>query len=232
MTALPPEGRPVVIAHRGGNDLAALDRAKATGVDLAELDVWLHGGALEVRHLKTMGPIPLLWDRWRLVPGWIPRLRIEQVLESASRDIRLMIDLKSKTLALSKALIAVLARQLPGAPYTVTARNWPLLAPFEEVAEASIIPSAATGSELAELLPSLGERYQTLSLHRGLVTAELMSELTGRGVATYVWPINNQAWLEQVLAAGVSGVNTDDLELAAAVVARRPGAAGVAPAQR
>ena len=129
MTALPPEGRPVVIAHRGGNDLAALDRAKATGVDLAELDVWLHGGALEVRHLKTMGPIPLLWDRWRLVPGWIPRLRIEQVLESASRDIRLMIDLKSKTLALSEALIAVLARQLPGAPYTVTARNWPLLAP-------------------------------------------------------------------------------------------------------
>ena len=232
MTAMPPEGRPVVIAHRGGNDLAALDRAKAIGVDLAELDVWLHRGDLEVRHLKTMGPIPLLWDRWRLVPGWIPRLQFEQVVEAAGRDIRLMIDLKSKTLTLSEALIAAFARHLPGAPYAVTARHWPLLAPFEDVPEATLIPSAAYRGELAKLLPSLGERYQTLSLHRTLVAGELLSELRGRGVATYVWPINSQASLEWALAAGASGITSDDLDLAAAVVARRRGASGPALAQR
>ena len=219
MTSAPPEGRPVVIAHRGGNHLPRLERCRSIGVDLAELDVWLHRDRLEVRHLKTMGPIPLLWDRWRLAPGWTPRLQFGEVLEAVGRDLRLMIDLKSKSFALSDALVTALARELPGAPYAITARNWPLLAPFAQIQEATLIPSAAYPSELTELLPLLGERYQTLSLHRGLVTAELMGELRGRGVATYVWPINTEEALSEVLSAGVSGINTDNLDLAASVVA-------------
>ena len=55
---------PLTVAHRAGNDLAALREACSAGVDLVEADLRYHRGRLEVRHLKTMGPVPLLWDRW------------------------------------------------------------------------------------------------------------------------------------------------------------------------
>ena len=62
--------QPLIVAHRAGNHLDKLAEAFALGVDYAETDVWLHRGRLEVRHEKTLGPLPLLYDRGRLFPGW------------------------------------------------------------------------------------------------------------------------------------------------------------------
>ena len=63
---------PFVVAHRAGNDLARLRAAEALRVPLIEADVHLFAGRLEVRHLKTLGPFPILWDRWELAPPWAP----------------------------------------------------------------------------------------------------------------------------------------------------------------
>ena len=49
--AAPQRARVACPAHRGG-------RAP------------LRAGALEVRHLKTLGPLPVLWDRWTLASPW------------------------------------------------------------------------------------------------------------------------------------------------------------------
>ncbi len=220
-----PEGRPVAIAHGAGNHLRRLDRAKAIGADLAEFDLWLHRGRLEVRHAKTMGPLPLLRERWRLSPSWSPRLELDAVIEEAGSDIRLMVDLKSETLALSEAVADAFDRHLPGAPYAVTTREWWLLEPFEERAQVCLIPSAAWPDELAELLPALGERYHALSLHITLAQPALMRELAGRGVAVYVWPVNTQPDLDRVLGAGAAGVNSDNFDLLAEVI----GATGGSP---
>ena len=218
-----PADRPVAIAHRAGNDLRRLERARAIGADLAELDVWLHRGRLEVRHAATVGPLPLLRERWRFTPGWGPRLPLEAVIEAAGRDLRLMVDLKSDTPALSEAVAAAFDRRLPGAPYAVTTRQWRLLAPFADRDGVCLIPSAAWPHELAALLPDLGERYRALSLHSALVDPDLLSELAGRGVSTYVWPVNAAADLERVLGAGAGGVNSDNLSLLAQVVASGAG---------
>ena len=56
----------LAIAHRAGNSLAGLHAANELGVDVIECDVHHHRGRLEVRHLKTAGPLPFLWDRWEL----------------------------------------------------------------------------------------------------------------------------------------------------------------------
>ena len=61
--------RPFVVAHRAGNDLGTLRRAEALAIPLVEADVHLRRGRIEVRHLKTLGPLPVLWDRWRLAPA-------------------------------------------------------------------------------------------------------------------------------------------------------------------
>ncbi len=211
--------RPIAIAHRAGNRLHLLERAKAIGADLAELDLWLHRGRLEVRHAQTLGPLPLLRERWRPLPGWTPRLELDAVIEAAGRDLCLMVDLKSPSLALPEAVIAAFERCLPGAPYTVTTREWPLLEPFEERAHVRILPSAAWPGELAALMPALGERYQALSLHRTLAQPATMRELAARGVAAYIWPVNTQADLAQALAVGAAGVNSDSLDLLAGLVA-------------
>ena len=65
----------LAIAHRAGNSLAGLHAANELGVDVIECDVHRHRGHLEVRHLKTAGPLPFLWDRWELAPASAPRPR-------------------------------------------------------------------------------------------------------------------------------------------------------------
>ena len=219
MTCPRPRGRPVAIAHRAGNDLARLEHATSIGADLVELDVWLRRGRLEVRHAKTVGPLPLLRERWRLSPGWGPRLELEAVIEAAGSDVQLMVDLKSETLALSEGIVAAFDRQVSGATYAVTTREWWLLEPFEGRDGVCLIPSAAWPHELAELMPTLGDRFHARSMHITLVEPALMSELAGRGVSTFVWPVNTAAELERVLGAGAAGVNSDNLDLLAQVIA-------------
>ena len=219
MTCPRPDGRPVAIAHRAGNDLARLEHATSIGADLAELDVWLRRGRVEVRHAKTVGPLPLLRERWRLSPGWGPRLDLDAVIEAAAPDVQLMVDLKSETLALSEGVAAAFDRRLSGGTYAVTTREWWLLEPFEGRDGVCLIPSAAWPHELAELMPHLGDRFHALSMHITLVEPALMSELAGRGVSTFVWPVNTTADLERVLGAGAAGVNSDNLDLLAQVIA-------------
>ncbi len=55
---------PFVVAHRAGNCLDALREAERLGVALVEADVRLFRGRAEIRHLKTVGSLPLYWDRW------------------------------------------------------------------------------------------------------------------------------------------------------------------------
>jgi hypothetical protein len=214
-----PRDRPVAIAHRAGNDIARLDRARTIGADLAELDVWLHRGRVEVRHAGTVGPLPLLRERWRFSPGWGPRLLLETVIERAGPGLQLMVDLKSETQALSEAVARAFEQRLPGSSYAVTTREWWLLEPFEGRDQVCLIPSAAWPHELAELMPALGERFHALSMHITLVDPALMSELSGRGVAVYVWPVNTTADLERVLGAGAAGVNSDNLDLLGELIA-------------
>ncbi len=219
MSSVPPQGQVVAIAHRAGNNLSNLERAKAIGVDLVELDVWLHRGRLEVRHARSVGLLPLLRENWRPLPGWGRRLVLDAVIEAAGSDMQLMVDLKSESLCLSEAVASAFDRALPGKAYAVTTREWWLLEPFEGCKHVCLIPSAAWADELSALKPLLGERYHTLSLHISLVERPLIQELASRGVSVYVWPVNSFAELDRVFTAGVKGINSDSLSLLGRVVA-------------
>ena len=64
----------LAIAHRAGNSLAGMHAANELGVDVIECDVHTYRGRLEVRHLRTAGPLPFLWDKGELVSASAPRL--------------------------------------------------------------------------------------------------------------------------------------------------------------
>ena len=91
MRSSPPAS--FIVAHRAGNELARLRAAEALRLPLVEADVHLFRGRLEVRHRKTLGPVPILWDRWELAPPWTPRLRHDVRLAAPAPGPELLPDL-------------------------------------------------------------------------------------------------------------------------------------------
>jgi len=86
----------LAIAHGAGNSLAGLQVANELGVDVIECDVRRGREQLEVRHLKSAGPLPFLWDRWELASASAPRLGLAELLAAQQHDTRFMLDVKGR----------------------------------------------------------------------------------------------------------------------------------------
>lgn len=203
----------LMVAHRAGNDLEALRAAEAAGADLVEADVWWWRGRLEVRHTKTMGPIPLLWDRWLLAPGWTPRLTLEDLLRAARPQTELMLDLKGSAIGLSALVRETMAREAPDRAYTVSSQWWDQLLPFESVEAARVVYSignermrAAIGSRLA------GRLADGVAIHERLLTPAWVERLRGIASTVFSWPINNRRRLDELVGWGVNGIISDQYE--------------------
>ena len=117
--------RALAIAHRAGNSLSGLHEANQLGVDVIECDVHRYRGRLEVRHLKTAGPLPFLWDRWELASGFAPRLGLSEILEAAEHGTMFMLDLKGRRTAAARSVAELLHEEGHHAPVLVCGRHWP-----------------------------------------------------------------------------------------------------------
>jgi glycerophosphoryl diester phosphodiesterase len=215
---------PLAIAHRAGNSLSGLRAALDAGADLVEADVWSHRGRLEVRHLKTAGRLPVLWDAWRVVPAWHPRLLLPELLEAAAGGATFLLDLKGRTPAVGAHLAQLLHEVAPGRPVWVCSRLWPALDPFLPLPWARVMVSARTRAEVA----ALRERVRAgdvdgAALHRSHVTAALVAELHRHVGLVTTWPVDDEASLAAVTSLGVSGVTTDDAGVLATLVDGRRG---------
>jgi glycerophosphoryl diester phosphodiesterase len=100
---------PFLVAHRAGNQLDLLRAAEAEHRGaIVEADVHLFRGRVEIRHLKTLGPLPVFWDCWQLAPPWRAHLQLSDLLAAASPETELMLDLKGKDPRLAERVIAEL----------------------------------------------------------------------------------------------------------------------------
>ena len=206
--------RALAIAHRAGNDLATLRAAEAAGADLVEADVWSYRGRLEIRHLKTMGPVPLLWDRWKLASARGPRLLIADILAAARPSTQFMFDLKGTDAELPRALIEAIRASGRAGPYTVCSQRWELLRPFDEIADACVAASIGGPRQLRRAWGRLADDDRRIvSIHFKLLDAETVQRLKQRARGVITWPINTPERLEKVLAWGVDGFTSDNLEV-------------------
>lgn len=220
--------RPAAIAHRAGNDLDSLKAAANSGADVAEADVWLYRGRLEVRHTKTVGPVPVLWDRWELASGWAPRLDLETLLRATPPGIELMLDLKGTDRRLPPAVIEVASRVISERTYTVCSRNWALLEPFRDVTHVRVAHSAGSAAQLRALDARLDRWPESaVSIHQRLLTPEVVRALRDRGAPVVTWPVNSRELLHRLVGWGVSGAISDSLTLVQEIVA-----SGAAPRKR
>jgi glycerophosphoryl diester phosphodiesterase len=221
-----PSARPLAIAHRAANHLDKLREAADLGADLVECDVWLYRGRLEVRHLKTLGPIPILWDRWKLVSARAPRLELPPVLDALSGPAGVMLDLKGMDRRMPDELVRALEDYGRDRPLVACARNWHLLEPLEEQPHISVLYSVGSAWQLARLRRRIANgRRHDVSVHRRLLSPEVVEELKGSADTLVTWPVNDDETLDRVLGWGVDGVITDSFDVLRRVVAERADAA-------
>ena len=209
--------RPLLhIAHRAGNALDLLRHSLASGADLIEADVHLYRGRLEIRHTKTMGPLPWLWDRWYVVSARLPRLQLADLAAELPADRRLMLDLKGWHPWLGRRVAAAMHAAAPGVPYVVCSRHWRMLDAFDGLDHVDVVHSVRSKAELARLPHRLsGRRSWGVAVHRELLPRMDVPALLQSVDALLTWPVNTVDVLADVASHGVTGVISDDLDRAA-----------------
>jgi glycerophosphoryl diester phosphodiesterase len=210
---------PLLIAHRAGNDPVQLRAAEAAGADVIEADLHLRRGRLELRHLKTAGPLPVYWDRWALAPPWRRFDSVESLLAGAEPQTVLMLDLKGNDQAAARMLAAALTRAGQNAPVFVSARAWGLLDEIDP-ALARRIGSAARPRQLDALIAHAAARpLDGASLHLRLLEGgrARLDGLREHAPMLMTWPVNRRDEADRATACGVTGLISDDLALLVAL---------------
>jgi glycerophosphoryl diester phosphodiesterase len=214
---------PLAIAHRAGNSLAGLHAANQLGVDVIECDVHNHRGRLEVRHLKSAGPLPFLWDTWELVSASAPRLGLDELLEANRHGTTFMLDLKGRGGTTARTVARQLHTSGLERPVLVCGRYWPAVDALADLQYVRPVLSARNRVELARLRKWLAGRITVYgaSVHRSLLNEEVVKGLAGQVEIVMTWPINDITTLDTVLALGVTGVISDEMGVLEEMLRRR-----------
>jgi hypothetical protein len=165
-----------------------------------------------VRHLKGLGPLPLMWDRWELhARGRF--LRLDELLAAARPETSLLLDLKGMDPRLGRLVAETVERSGAGARVAVCSRFWPL-ADRASNGGARRVYSAGNRLQLAALRPLLRRRAPDgVSVRRSLLDARLVRELRRHVACVMTWPVAGPAELERLRGWGVNGLLCDDLAL-------------------
>lgn len=213
-------GRPLLIAHRAGNDPARAREACRAGADLVELDVHLRGSRLEVRHAHRLGPLLRDGVRLRLARRADPEL--EEVLAGIDAGVEPMLDLKDGPATMAIPVLAAARRARGGRPVTISARRPELLAPLVGEADVRAVHSAARPREVEALRRAVSDGgVGGACVRRDRLDADLAAELRAGAGVLMTWPVADAADAACLRDWGVNGLICDDLALVAALRLRR-----------
>ncbi|HYF72406.1 MAG TPA: glycerophosphodiester phosphodiesterase [Nocardioides sp.] len=207
----------LAIAHRAGNSLAGLHEANVLGADVIECDVHAYRGRLEVRHLKTAGPLPFLWDRWELASATAPRLGLDELLDADRRGTTFMLDLKGRKVSTGRAVAELLHERAHEHDLLACGRHWPAVERVAELPYVRPVLSARNRAELAALVRRITREDRPapygVSLHRSLLGAELVGRLRRTVEVVMTWPVDDPETLDRVVGLGANGVITNEPDI-------------------
>ena len=207
------------MAHRAGNSLAKVEEALTSGVDYLEADVWCYRSRLEVRHEKTAGPLPILWDRWYVKAGWGPRLSLDAVLAAVVGSGRLFADLKGSEPDLASSVAQAVDRAGAGERVAFSG-GWDHLDQLKALLpQATCFFTVGSLRRLDALRPRLARGDVTaVAIDSRFLTAEIVVELRDSGVDTVLtWAVETADEARRLLQWGVGGITSDSLPLLVAI---------------
>lgn len=209
------------------NTLEAFGRALSLGADGVELDVRLTAdGAMVVHHDSSIDGVgPICEVRAGELPGWVPHL--DEAIEACS-GWSLNIEIKNLPsehgFDPTERLAVAVAEVVAGAasPMEVIISSfWPPT--LEQVHRTR--PGLRRGLLLPPWFDPLGAvdaarvcGCTAVHLPIGLVHPGLVADAHGCGLSVATWTVNQAEPLEQMSAAGVDAVITDDVILACHVL--------------
>jgi glycerophosphoryl diester phosphodiesterase len=208
-----PAPRLLTVAHRSGNTVDGLRQALEAGVDLVECDVHAYRGRLEVRHHRSMGGLPLLWDR----EGVVSRHRhgtvvLTELIAALGDEQRLMIDLKGVHPRLAPSVAALLRTASPRHALTVCTKSWWMLDAFDLPVRRVL--SAATRRAVERLVTRLADApADGVSVRLSLLTPDVVERLHRGTQLVMAWPVDTPAALARARAVGADAVISKDLDL-------------------
>ena len=194
-------------------------------MDVIECDVHEYRGRLEVRHLKTAGPLPFLWDRWELASASAPRLGLRELLEADRHGTTFMLDLKGRRSTTAPSVARHAARRghhQPGAGV----RSLVALGGDRRASSRSCEPvlSARNRGRAGPAAPAPGRRPlrgpRRLGPPDRCSTNSVVAELHRHVEVVMTWPVNDLAALDAALGLGVTGIISDEPDVLAALLAR------------
>jgi glycerophosphoryl diester phosphodiesterase len=201
-------GHLLTVAHRAGNDPRVLRAALDAGADLVEADVHAFRGRLEIRHRKSLGPW-WLWDRWELVRRrHVNPPVLSDLVTALDGDERLLLDLKSVHPLLARRVVQAFTS---GAGYAVCGQHWWMFRAFPP--SVRVVRSAGSRRGLRRLRARLrhGPPVYGVSVHRRLLTPEVVAELRQSAQLVLTWPVDTPDALADAHRLGVGGVIGKDL---------------------
>lgn len=206
-----PQHRPLTIAHRGGNSIMEARRAVAIGCDLIETDVWSRASRLEVRHLHRLGPLPILWEKWRIRIGW-PRLTLHELLDALDDEAQLFLDLKGDNPDLGLTVVEMLRTQATARKAVLCSRTYSQLDPLVGEPGVTIFYSVGEVKEFAAAWPRLERmEWPAISMHRKLATPEIINRLKQMQATIICWNVNTTEQARHLHELGVDGFTSDNL---------------------
>jgi hypothetical protein len=209
-TIAPTQRQSLLIAHRAGNDLDRLRAVRRLRPDLIEADVHYFHGRLEVRHMKTLGPIPFLWDRnpWRVGNPFAPRLTLPELLSALEPEEEPMLDLKGMGTGIAAAVIQAVERHLPDRRVTVCSRNWRVLPAFADRPWARVVYSAGSEGQVAAVHRRLAAA-DGVSVNHRLLSARLVRRFRDHVPLVMSWTVNEPGLWQRLMEWGVNAAITD-----------------------
>jgi glycerophosphoryl diester phosphodiesterase len=208
------DARPMIIGHRFGNDIARLREAADAGAHYVEADVWYYRGRLEVRHARTMGPIPLLWDRWWIGRRPAKQLVLDDVLAALPDGIGIMLDLKGSDRRMPEMILQALRRHGHGHPVMVSSRFWDHLPSLRDYPDILLFFSVGRPWEMWRVRPLLELRENdAICVKYSMLDADRIAELKRKVALLSTWGINDERRLGRCLEWGVDAIITDEVDI-------------------
>jgi glycerophosphoryl diester phosphodiesterase len=194
------------VAHNAGDDLGAATEAVAYGVDAIEIDVRDAGGELFASH---DAPVPFLEDLVfrgpSLAQAWtVAQLRDTVLLHLKEGSPRYLTELRD--FLASRPLPRVIFQTQHAGTLRSVRRTIP------SAQRLLLIMSAQGLADLRRDRQTLGV-IDGVSVREDLLSAAWQSWLERRGLLTFVWTVNDERRMNELVTRGVDGLITDRLDM-------------------
>jgi hypothetical protein len=200
-----------LFAHRAGN-LPELIGPAVEAAGALEVDVHLFRNRLEVRHAKLlMWPFSRLWEKWELLPPDAPRPSLDEILRHVPPDVAVWCDVKGFTSRVPRAIDRIAGDR---DALTYSCRSWWVLRWVRRHTTARTMRSVGSPWQrrlIAHTRPLGGDHG--IAVHERLLHDDWLERLRRVAPTVIAWGVHDRGRADELLAAGVSGLIIDDLEL-------------------